>query len=104
MAYTTIKLKNPHNGFLKDAPVGYSWTGLFFGFLLPAFRGDWKWSLITLVLSIVTGGVFNIIVFPFIYNKIYLKNAFNKGYKVLKIDEKYREKLTNTLGSTAISN
>ena len=31
---------------MKLAPVGYSWTNLFFGFFVPLFRGDWKWAVL----------------------------------------------------------
>ncbi|NCB20038.1 MAG: DUF2628 domain-containing protein, partial [Bacteroidia bacterium] len=34
-----VRLIN-NQGLEKDCPVGFSWTTLFFGFLVPLFRGD----------------------------------------------------------------
>ena len=33
-------------GLIKECPTGYSWTTFFFGFFVPAFRGDLKWGII----------------------------------------------------------
>ena len=73
-----IKLRNK-NGVLTECKVGFSWTNLFFGFLTPLFRADIKWAIIQFVLAIVSYSV-SLWVFPFFYNKIYIKNLLNKGY------------------------
>jgi len=44
MAYTTITFENPRTEHIKQAPVGFSWTVLLFGFFPRLFRGDWKWE------------------------------------------------------------
>lgn len=60
--------------------IGFSWTTLFFGILVPLFRGDWKWFLIMVIAMIVTCGLSNIL-FWFIYNRIYTKNLIlEKGF------------------------
>jgi hypothetical protein len=73
-----VKLQNKE-GILKEAKYGFSWTTLLFGFFPALFRGDWKWALIMVVAAIPTVGI-SWFVFPFVYNKIYIKNLLEKGY------------------------
>jgi hypothetical protein len=81
MAYATINFHQPYTGALKSAPVGFSWTTLFFGFFPALFRGHWVGALAILVLSIFTFGIAGI-VFAFIYNKMYVKYLIGEGFKV----------------------
>lgn len=76
-----LTLKND-NGVTKTVKVGFSWTMLFFGVFVPLVRGDWKWGLISIVLAPITFGI-SWLVFPFIYNKLYINDLKNKGYKVV---------------------
>ena len=76
-----ITLKND-NGVTKTVKVGFSWTMLFFGIFVPLVRGDWKWGLISIVLAPITFGI-SWLVFPFIYNKLYINDLKDKGYKVV---------------------
>lgn len=76
-----LTLKND-NGVTKTVKVGFSWTMLFFGIFVPLVRGDWKWGLISIVLASITFGI-SWLVFPFIYNKLYINDLKNKGYKVV---------------------
>ena len=73
-------LKND-NGVEKKVKKGFSWTMLFFGVLVPLVRGDWFYFFITLVLAPLTFGI-SWLVFPFIYNKLYLERLLDKGYKI----------------------
>lgn len=73
-----VYLKNSV-GVTKQVKLGFSWTMLFFGFFVPLFRGDLKWTLISLVLSFVTCG-FAWFVLPFIYNKAYIKELLYAGW------------------------
>lgn len=66
-------------GIVKQVKLGFSWTMLFFGIFVPLIRGDFKWFLITLIASVITCG-FAWLVFPFIYNKIYIKELIEKGW------------------------
>lgn len=84
MAYTSIVFKNPHTGAMKEAPVGFSWTTLFFGFFPALFRGDFKWAIIMFILSMITFGLSGF-VFMFIYNKLYIKDLIGAGYKAQSI-------------------
>ncbi|MGO2118365.1 MAG: SHOCT domain-containing protein [Fusobacterium sp.] len=67
------------NGGIKNAPTGFSWTTLFFGFFPAIIRGDLKWGIIMFIIAIVTGGL-SWFIFPFIYNKIYIKSLIEAGY------------------------
>ncbi len=84
MAYTSIIFKNPITGAMKEAPVGFSWTTFFFGFFPAAFRGDWKYALIQLVIAFITFGFSNV-VFAFIYNKLYIRDLIGAGFKAQSI-------------------
>lgn len=74
-------------GGSKKVKLGFSWTMFFFGFLVPLFRGDYKWFLILFILDVVFGvpssGIGSLIiniVFSFNYNKYYIQELYNKGY------------------------
>lgn len=84
MAFTSIMFENPHTGGIKEAPVGFSWTTLFFGFFPALFRGDWKWAIIMLIIGVITFG-FGFFVFMFIYNRLYIKDLIGSGYKAKSI-------------------
>lgn len=73
-----INMKSPV-GIIKQVKLGFSWTMLFFGIFVPLVRGDFKWFLIALLVSAITCGI-AWFVFPFIYNKIYIKELIEKGW------------------------
>lgn len=97
MAFTTVIMENPQTGAQKPAPVGLSWTVLFFGFLPPLFRGDIKWGLIILAFWLFSAGLTNII-FMFFYNKLFIKELLAEGYQALVIDDRERQRIINNLG------
>ncbi len=78
-----IKIMENEVGLQKKVKVGFSWTLLFFGVLVPLIRGDLKWALIMFVLAFLTGGV-SWLVFPFTYNKIYVESLIENGYKFVE--------------------
>ena len=73
-----IQLNHPQTTVQKTAKVGFSWTSLFFGFLVPLVRGDMKWMAIQLVVVTLTFGLAYFVV-PFVYNKIYIRELLEKG-------------------------
>ncbi|MGG3510355.1 DUF2628 domain-containing protein [Paenibacillus lautus] len=82
-----IYLKNDA-GVTKQVKVGFSWTTLFFAFFPALFRGDLKWAVIMFIISAVVGpftlGIgawISGIIFSFVYNKIYIKELLEKGYR-----------------------
>ena len=79
MAFATVNLEK--SGLIKQAPVGFSWTTLFFGMFPALFRGDFKWTLIMLIVGFVTVGL-AFLVFAFIYNRLYITSMIESGYKI----------------------
>ena len=100
MASSVITFRNNNTGEIKSAPVGFSWTVLFFGFIPMLFRSDWKWAVIVVVIYIVSYGVVSqfapqpegvalwcSLVFGFIYNKLHIKDLVSKGYHAVSVDK-----------------
>lgn len=85
-----IKLKYKDTGIYKEAPLGFSWTTFFLGFFVPIFRGDLKWLIISLIITIFTFG-FGYFLICFIYNKRYIVDLLEKGY--IPADEKSKRAL-----------
>jgi len=81
MAFTKLIMQNQYTGEVKQAPIGFSWTSLFFGGFVPIVRGNYGAGFLWIFLSICTGG-FAVIVQAFIYNKKYLNFLINNGYQV----------------------
>ena len=81
MAYATINFKQPITGAMRSALVGFSWTTLFFGPFPALFRGHWIGALIIFAIGTITLGI-SYLVFPFIFNKMYIKHLIGEGFKV----------------------
>ncbi len=82
-----IVLEN--KGIILKVPTGFSWTTLFFGPIPALLRGDILWGIGMILVSIITGGL-SLVVFPFIYNKIYIKALIEKGYEPFdRCDKEY---------------
>lgn len=75
-----VMLKNPTNGLLKKGYYGFSWTYLFFGFLVPLIRGELGVGALHLLFSIVTFGLWQLIA-CFLYNKQFLTRQIAAGFK-----------------------
>ncbi len=73
-----IRLVNP-TGFMKETKLGFSWTTLFFGVIIPAIRGDWKHFIMMFLLDWITAGI-AYFVWPFIYNKMYIRKLLEMGW------------------------
>ena len=82
-----IKVKHNESGIQKNCFVGYSWTYFFFGFFVPIFRGEIGIGLIHLVFSLITFGIFQLIM-PFLYNKQNFTRALTDGWEFNDSDDK----------------
>jgi hypothetical protein len=74
-----VQLLHPQSGLMKTGYYGFSWTYLFFGWFVPVFRGELTIALLHLVITIVTFGLWQIII-AFLYNKQYMTRMLEKGY------------------------
>ena len=64
----------------KKGFVGFSWTALFFGVLVPVIRFDIVGTVVAFILTILTWGLFQL-VFCFVYNKFYTVRLLReRGY------------------------
>ncbi|MCC5803858.1 DUF2628 domain-containing protein [Rossellomorea vietnamensis] len=85
-------------GVTKEVKVGFSWTTFFFGFFPALIRGDLKWAVIMFLTAAIVGA-FTLgfgawipgIIFSFVYNKIFIKDLLEKGYR--PADETTRSEL-----------
>lgn len=95
MAFGSIKVTNGLE--IKDVPLGFSWTTFFFG-CIPAFcRGDWISGSIIFSLAFFTLGFSNIIA-AFLYNKMYARSLFERGYIMYDYCGLSEEQIKNSLG------
>ena len=76
-----IKVKHKQSGVEKYCHAGYSWTYFFFGFFVPIFRGEISIGVFHLIFSIVTFGIFQLIM-PFLYNKQYSTRLLNNSWSL----------------------
>lgn len=74
-----IRLKNVSTGLVVEAPTGFSWTNVIFGFFVPLFRGMYGYAAVCFLANLVTIG-FAALVFPFLINKHHVKFLMEKGY------------------------
>lgn len=81
IAYAKITFEHPEIGTTRTAPVGFSWTLLLLGPIVGLFRKDLLWTFIMLLVFAATSGI-SLIIFPFLYNRLYIKRLLKKGYKV----------------------
>ena len=81
MAYANVEFEDPDNGRRYVAPVGFSWTTLFFGFFPALLRGHLVGAAVQIGAFVCTAGLSSL-AFPSFYNKWYLGDALKKGYRL----------------------
>ncbi|MDA0747765.1 MAG: HrgC protein [bacterium] len=87
-----ITFRHSQSGVTKQTKLGFSWTTLLFGLFVPLLRGDLKWTIIMLILAFLTFGI-SWLIFPFVYNKVYIKSMLESGYT--PVDENAKNVLQN---------
>ena len=90
-----IKAKHKQSGVEKYCHVGYSWTYFFFGFFVPIFRGEISIGIYHLIFSIITFGIFQLVM-PFLYNKQSSIRLLTNGWELNDTEE------NNTLAKVRI--
>ena len=76
-----IVFKHKDSGINKNGFVGYCWTYFFFGFFVPIFRGEISIGIFHLIFSLVTFGIFQLIM-PFLYNKQFSTRLLTNGWEL----------------------
>lgn len=89
-------LRHPQTGVVKAGAVGFSWTYLFFGFLVPMFRGELVVAALHLLFTLASAGLSQI-VFAFVYNRQFMQRQLEVGY-VLDDDERAMATAREALG------
>ncbi len=78
---TMIKLRHPASGMVKSGYYGFSWTYLFFGFLVPVCRGEMIESIAHFVFNLASFWIFPLVM-AFFYNKQYMMGMMEKGWQL----------------------
>ena len=76
-----VNLKHSNSGVNKTGYTGYCWTYFFFGFFVPIFRGEILIGVLHIIFSVVTFGLFQLII-PFLYNKQYTTRLLTNGWEL----------------------
>ena len=76
-----VNLKHSNSGVNKTGYTGYCWTYFFFGFFVPIFRGEILIGFLHIIFSVVTFGLFQLII-PFLYNKQYTTRLLTNGWEL----------------------
>lgn len=96
---TKVMLFNPSNGLYKEGYFGFSWTYLFFGWIVPIFRSELGIAALHLIFTIFTIGIWQLI-FSFLYNKQYTQRRLQEGF-ILRDNEYVEQKARMALGIIA---
>ena len=81
-----INLKHTNSRLNKPGYVGYCWTYFFFSFFVPIFRGEILIGVLHLIFSIVTFGLFQLVI-PFLYNKQFTIRMLTTGWELSDTEE-----------------
>ena len=85
-AQKKINLRHTNSSLNKPGFVGYCWTYFFFSFFVPIFRGEILIGVLHLIFSVVTFGLFQLII-PFLYNKQFTSRMLTSGWELSDTEE-----------------
>ena len=86
MAQSVI-IQHTSSGMTKKGVYGFSWTYLFFGWLVPLFRGELGVAALHVLFSVLTLGLWQIVL-CFMYNKQYMTRMMTNGWVLADTPEK----------------
>lgn len=75
-----IFLTNPWTHETATVGVGFSMWVLFLGFFYMAYKGSWKWAIVSFFAAFVSFGL-SWFFFAFVFNKLHAKDLINKGFR-----------------------
>lgn len=81
-----VKIKHGASGLVKNGYVGFSWTYLMFGWLVPVIRGEVGIGVLHLILTAFTFGLFQPIM-AFLYNRQYMTRMLTNGWALADEEE-----------------
>jgi hypothetical protein len=82
-----ILLRHMESGLTKNGYVGFCWTYLIFGWIVPVARGEIWIGVLHMILTTVSLGLFQIIM-PFLYNKHYTSRLITSGWALADSQER----------------
>jgi len=77
-----VIIKHPPSGMLKTGYVGFSWTYLFFGPVVPLVRGEIGVAVLHFIATLFTVGIWQLIM-AFLYNRQYMTRMLTERGFVL---------------------
>jgi hypothetical protein len=84
---TSVLIRHSASGLTRRGYVEFSWTYLFFGWFVPLFRGELVIAALHLLFTIVTGGLWQLIV-CFLYNRQYMIRMLTSGWVLADNEER----------------
>ena len=76
-----VLIKHTQSSIVKSGYIGYCWTYLFFGWIVPIFRGEIGISALHLLFTLITVGLFQFVM-SFLYNKQFMIRQLTNGYEL----------------------
>ena len=74
-----VPIRHSLSVIVKNGYIGFCWTYLFFGWIVPIIRGEIGVGVLHLVLTFVSLGLFQLVM-PFLYNKQFMTRQLTSGW------------------------
>jgi hypothetical protein len=76
-----VLIKHTQSSIVKKGYVGFCWTYLLFGWIVPVIRGEIGIGALHLLFTLISFGIFQIVM-PFLYNKQFMVRHLTNGYEL----------------------